>query len=75
MSKVILVATDGTPQSKGAIRLARRLEERDGARVELVSVIEPVPIYDTGFMVALPETELFEARRETVEAESAAGDA
>jgi nucleotide-binding universal stress UspA family protein len=69
MSGPILVATDGTPQSRGAIRTARRLEERDGVRVELVSVIEPVPIYDTGFMVALPETELFEARREAVEEE------
>jgi nucleotide-binding universal stress UspA family protein len=49
--------------------MARRLEERDGVRVELVSVIEPVPIYDTGFMVALPETELFEARKATVEEE------
>ena len=38
-------------------------------RVEVVTVVEPVPIYDTGFMVALPEAELFEARRDAVESE------
>jgi nucleotide-binding universal stress UspA family protein len=69
MNGTVLVATDGTPQSLGALRLARRLEERDGRRIEVVTVVEPVPIYDTGFMVALPEAELFEARRDTVEAE------
>ncbi len=62
MSRPILVATDGTSESLGALHLARRLEEVEGARVHVLSVIEPVPVFDTGFMVALPETELHEAR-------------
>ncbi len=62
MSRPILVATDGTPQSLGALRVARKLEEAEGTRIHVLCVIEPVPVFDTGFMVALPETELHQSR-------------
>ena len=63
MSRTILVATDGTPAVLGALRLARRLEEEKGARVEVLGVVEPVPVFDAGFLVALPEMELYESRQ------------
>jgi nucleotide-binding universal stress UspA family protein len=69
MNGTVLVATDGTPQSLGALRVARRLEERDGRKIIAATVVEPVPVYDTGFMVALPEAELFEARKGSIETE------
>lgn len=63
MSHTILVATDGTPAVLGALRLARRLEEEKGVRVEVLGVVEPVPVFDAGFLVALPEMELYESRQ------------
>lgn len=66
MSGPILVATDGTRQSLGALRVARKLEEEEGARVEVLAVVEPVPVFDTGFMVSLPETQLHEARATSI---------
>ncbi|MFC1791400.1 universal stress protein, partial [Gemmatimonadota bacterium] len=66
MSRVILVATDGTPAALGAFRLAAALEQQQGARVEVIGVVEPVPVFDAGFMVALPEVELYESRQEAL---------
>lgn len=66
MSAPILVATDGTEGAIGAIRLARKLEARDGRPVEIVGVVEPLPVYDAGFTVSLPEAELLETRQETL---------
>jgi len=63
MSRAILVATDGTPAALGAIRLARALEEERNVRVEVLGVVEPVPVFDAGFLVALPEMDLYEARQ------------
>jgi nucleotide-binding universal stress UspA family protein len=48
MSTCILVATDGTPGALGALRLARLLAERDGSRVEVVAVFQPVELYGYG---------------------------
>ncbi|HEX9887766.1 MAG TPA: universal stress protein [Longimicrobiales bacterium] len=64
MSRRILVASDGSAESLGALRLARELHERDGGEVEVLAVVEPLPVFDTGFMVALPEAELLVHRRE-----------
>ena len=45
MTRSILVATDGFPGAMGALRVARRLAERDGARVEVMAVYEPITFY------------------------------
>jgi nucleotide-binding universal stress UspA family protein len=63
MSRTILVATDGTPAVLGALALARQLEEERSVRVEVLGVVEPVPVFDAGFLVALPEMELYESRQ------------
>jgi nucleotide-binding universal stress UspA family protein len=47
MTRSILVATDGFPGAMGALRVARRLAERDGARVEVIAVYEPITLYGT----------------------------
>ena len=42
----IAVATDGTHDSDGAVRLGVELARRDGVAVALLSVIEPIPFAD-----------------------------
>ena len=42
----ILVATDATPDSDGAVRVGHALAQRDGVEVELFSVVEPPPLVD-----------------------------
>ncbi len=42
----LLVATDGTRDADGAIRVGRALAERDGVSVDLVSVVEMFTILD-----------------------------
>ncbi len=69
MSRTILVATDGTPAALGALRLARRLEEEKSAVVEVLGVVEPVPVFDAGFLVALPEMEMYESRQDALRGE------
>jgi len=66
MSYTILVGSDGSPAALGALQLARELEARDGCRVEVIGVVEPIPVFDTGFLVALPEMELYESRRDAL---------
>lgn len=63
----VLVATDGTAAAAGALRLARRLELRDGVPVAVVTVVEPIPIFDAGFGVSLPEAQVYESRRGALE--------
>lgn len=69
MKSTILVASDGTPGALGALRMAAALQERDGARVEVVGVVEPIPAFDVGMMITIPESGLAEARREGLERE------
>lgn len=66
MKRVILVATDGSMASMGAMRMARELEAHRGREVHVLGVVEPVPVFDAGFMVALPEVELYESRQEAL---------
>jgi nucleotide-binding universal stress UspA family protein len=66
MSRTILVATDGTPAALGALRLARSMEEGKEVRIEVLGVVEPVPVFDAGFLVALPEMELYESRQDAL---------
>ena len=42
----IAVATDGTHDSDGAVRLGVELARRDGVAVALLSVVEPLPFAD-----------------------------
>jgi nucleotide-binding universal stress UspA family protein len=63
----ILVACDGSPDSVAALRVARSLADRTGATVRVVTAVEPLPVFDTGFMVALPESDMQESRRQEVE--------
>jgi nucleotide-binding universal stress UspA family protein len=44
MTPIILVAADGTPAGAGALRLAQRLAEREGARVEVLAVHDPAAL-------------------------------
>lgn len=69
MKSTILVASDGTPGALGALRMAAALQERDGARVEVMGVVEPIPAFDVGMMITIPESGLAEARREGLERE------
>ena len=69
MSRTILVATDGSPASLGALRFAKALAEQKECRVHLLGVVEPVPVFDAGFMVALPEIELYESRQDALRQE------
>jgi len=66
MSGTILVATDGTGAAAGALRVAEEMAQWSEVGVQVLGVVEPVPVFDAGFMVALPEVELFEARREAL---------
>ena len=64
MSLTILVATDGTPAAVGALRMALGLQKERECQVHVLGVVEPVPVFDAGFMVALPELELYESRQD-----------
>lgn len=44
MTPVILVAADGTSAGAGALRMAKRLAEREGARVEVLAVHDPAAL-------------------------------
>lgn len=69
MSRSILVASDGTPASMGALRLARDLAAEDSAKIELFGVVEPIPVFDAGFLVAIPETDLYQGRQQALRTE------
>ncbi|MCJ7627724.1 MAG: universal stress protein [Longimicrobiales bacterium] len=69
MSRTVLVATDGSPAALGALRFAKALADQEDREVQLLGVVEPVPVFDAGFMVALPEVELYESRREALREE------
>lgn len=67
MKRTIVVASDGTPGAIGALRLARLLQERDGVGVEVVGVVEPIPAFDVGMVITIPDADLSEARRAGLE--------
>lgn len=54
MTGRILLATDGAPQSLGAVRVAAALAERDGCEVEVLTVLEPSSAYAAGYAFAVP---------------------
>jgi len=69
VTATLLVATDGSPSARGSLRLARQLEALRGYRIEILGVVEPLPVFDAGFLVAVPEAELYESRREALRRE------
>lgn len=69
MSRTILVATDGTPAAMGALRLASELAKHRQCAVDVLGVVEPLPVFDAGFLVALPEVELFQPRQDALRQE------
>jgi nucleotide-binding universal stress UspA family protein len=72
MKRSVLVATDGTPAALGSLRFAKELMAQKGWDAHVLGVVEPVPVFDAGFMVALPEMELYESRRDALREEIAA---
>jgi nucleotide-binding universal stress UspA family protein len=48
------------------LRFAKSLAEEKDCRIQVLGVVEPVPVFDAGFMVALPEMELYESRRDAL---------
>ncbi len=65
----VLVATDGAPAALGALRLARALEEKGPTHVDVIGVAEPAPVFDAGFLVAVPDLATFQARKEALAGE------
>lgn len=58
--KKLLLAVHGGPTADGAVHVARLLRERTGASIEVVAVLEPVPIFDYGYgpvYIPDPDTE------------------
>ncbi len=66
MRRTMVVATDGSPASLGALRLGIRLKEHHDTDLEILGIVEPIPVFDAGFLVAVPEVELYESRQEAL---------
>jgi len=64
----ILIPTDGTHDSDGAVRVGLALARRDGVPVELLSVLEPMPLYDTDAIAIADVDQLLHVARESREA-------
>lgn len=71
-----LVATDGTPSSDGALRIASALADRDATVLTAISVVEPMPyplpVADLAMAptaVSFPEDEVIAERRQAVVAQ------
>ena len=47
----IIIATDGTSQADGAVRVGRALAQRDGYSADLLSVVEPMPVFPNEALV------------------------
>lgn len=55
MDRPILVASDGSPGSEGALRLGIALARSKQLRLEVITVFEPFPLYGLGELPAIPE--------------------
>ena len=63
-----LVATDGTHDADGAVRVGHALAQRDGVKADLLSVVEPPPFVDLDGMPIPDADHLVEITRESREA-------
>ena len=65
----LLIATDGTHDADGAVRVGLALARRDGGPMEMLSVVEPLTLY-TPEGIPLPDTEeLIDITRESRDAQ------
>ena len=63
MNKRILVATRGTPTSDAALHVAAAIAARQGDRVEVIAVLEPLPVLDAGFAPGLAPYDSYDQQR------------
>jgi len=63
MKKRIIVATNGSPTADAALRVAGAIAARQGRRVEVLAVLEPLPVLDAGFAPTVVPFESFDRRR------------
>lgn len=63
----ILVATDGSRDSDGSVRVGLALARRDARPVTLLSVVEPLPVYETDVIAAVDVEQLTSVARESRE--------
>lgn len=63
MQYPILVGTHGKPGAAGALRAAAELASRMAAGVEVITVLEPLPVYDYGFGPIFVPDDRVEAER------------
>ncbi len=58
----VLVGSDGSAAAEAALRVAAALSTERGAEIEVLTVLEPLPVYEGGYVPALPYGEIDEAR-------------
>lgn len=63
MHKRILVATHGGPAVDAALRLAGEIAARQNDLVHVLTVLEPLPVFDAGFSPAIVPYDSFDRRR------------
>ncbi|HUO52783.1 MAG TPA: universal stress protein [Gemmatimonadaceae bacterium] len=63
MHKRILVATNGDPVADAAVRVAGEIAKRQGDAVQVLAVLEPLPVFDAGFSPAIVPYDSFDRRR------------
>jgi len=67
MSGGIIVATDGSRDSDGSVRVGLALARRDARPVTLLSVVEPLPVYEIDAIAAVDVEQLTSVARESLE--------
>ena len=69
----ILIATDGSRDSDGAVRVGLALARRDARPVTMLSVVEPLPVYELDAIAAVDVDQLtsvtFESRETAIHAQ------
>src|SRR5688500_18313591 len=64
----VLVATDGSQDADGAVRVGVALSRRDSLPMTLLSVVEPLPVYDADGITPFEVDRLTSITRESREA-------
>jgi nucleotide-binding universal stress UspA family protein len=63
LARRIVTASDGTPESMGALRIAAALQRETGGRVYAITVVEPAPVASIPSLDLQPPPGLEETRR------------
>ena len=63
MKKRIIVASNGSPTADAALRVAGAIAARQERRVEVLAVLEPLPLLDAGFAPTVVPFASFDGRR------------